>query len=94
MEFRDSGVASTEKVFENVDRSSCLWISFEKWLASYCCKDIIPEGELKDISLNCENEKIYGILGDEKTYIRAILDYISGMTDRFAIKVFNELLTY
>ena len=40
------------------------------------------------------NEKIYGILGDEKTYIRAILDYISGMTDRFAIKVFNELLTY
>ena len=31
--------------------------SFEKWLACYCCKDIIPEGELKDISLNCENEK-------------------------------------
>ncbi|MDD7391059.1 MAG: HD domain-containing protein [Lachnospiraceae bacterium] len=68
--------------------------SFDKWLARYCCVDIIPEGELLVIGLNCENEKIYGKLEDEKIYIQAILDYISGMTDRFAIKVFNELLNY
>ena len=67
--------------------------AFDKWLAHYCYDEIVPEGELKDIALNCENEKIYGNL-EEKIYIQAILDFISGMTDRFAIKVFNELLTY
>lgn len=71
-----------------------LMSSFDKWLARYCCVDIIPEGELLEIALNCENEKIYGKLEDEKIYIQAILDFISGMTDRFAIKVFNELLNY
>ena len=68
--------------------------SFAKWLARYCCEDIIPEGELLDISLNCENEKIYNELESEEIFIQAILDFISGMTDRFAIKVFNELLSY
>ena len=32
--------------------------------------------------------------GSVCAYIQAILDFISGMTDRFAIKVFNELLNY
>ena len=68
--------------------------SFDKWLARYCNPEIIPEGELLNISLNCENKKIYGDLSDEGMYIHAILDFISGMTDRFAIKVFDELLTY
>lgn len=68
--------------------------SFKAWLAKYCDSTIIPTGEFKDISLKCENTKIYGTLSHKKTYIRAILDYISGMTDSFAIKAFNELLTY
>lgn len=46
-----------------------LMSSFDKWLARYCCVDIIPEGELLEIALNCENEKIYGKLEDEKIYI-------------------------
>ena len=56
--------------------------SFAKWLARYCCEDIIPEGKLLEISLSCENEKVYGKLEDEKIFIQAILDFISGMTDR------------
>lgn len=68
--------------------------SFDKWLARYCSTDIVPEGNLLEIALNCENKKIYGKLEDKKMYIQAVLDFISGMTDRFAIKVFNELLTY
>lgn len=67
--------------------------SFEKWLAHYCFTDIVSE-ELMDISLDCENEKIYRNLENEKIYIQAILDFIAGMTDRFAIRVFNELLNY
>ena len=68
--------------------------SFAKWLARYCDVTIVPEGILQEIAFNCENKKIYGNLSDEKIYARAVLDFISGMTDRFAIKVFNELLTY
>ena len=68
--------------------------SFIQWLAKYCETDIVPEGELQSIAFTCENEKIFGTLSDEKIYARAVIDFISGMTDRFAIKVFNELLTY
>lgn len=68
--------------------------SFEKWLARYCVTDVIPDGNLKDISLHCENRKIYQELQTEQLYAQAIIDYISGMTDRFAIALFNELLEY
>jgi len=68
--------------------------SFEKWLARYCSETVIPDGELKTLSLQCENEKIYQELQTKEIYIQAIIDYISGMTDRFAIALFNELLEY
>lgn len=68
--------------------------SFEVWLARFCSSDIVPEGRLKEIALRCENIKIYQELSTPELYAQAILDYISGMTDRFAIKLFNELLEY
>lgn len=68
--------------------------SFERWLARYCAESVVPAGELKSISLSCENEKIYQELQTRELYIQAIIDYISGMTDRFAILLFNELLSY
>lgn len=84
--------------WENVDdlsnNSMTLALSFSKWLARYCESKIVPKGELKDLSLRCDNKKIYKTLDDKRTYIQAILDYIAGMTDRFAIKIFNEFLAY
>ncbi len=68
--------------------------SFEGWLAEYCDPDYVPEGPLKETSEGCRNKKIYGRLETKELYVQAIIDYISGMTDRFAIKVFNELLKY
>lgn len=68
--------------------------SFEKWLARYCSESIIPDGVLKALSLQCENDKIYQTLQTKEIYIQAIIDYLSGMTDRFAIALFNELLEY
>lgn len=41
-----------------------------------------------------KNKKIYGKLETKKIYAQAIIDYISGMTDRYAIEIFNELLRY
>lgn len=68
--------------------------SFKNWLARYCEPSIVPEGKLKDISLKCDNIKIYNQLETKEIYVQAIIDYISGMTDRFAIALFNELLQY
>lgn len=76
------------------NNSMTLASSFSKWLARYCESEIVPKGELKELSLKCDNIKIYKKLEEEKIYIQAILDYISGMTDRFAIKIFNEFLAY
>lgn len=68
--------------------------SFEKWLARYCDSSIVPKGDLKALALKCENHKIYKKLDTQEIYVQAIIDYISGMTDRFAIALFNELLQY
>ena len=88
------GKDSWKLIQEKSKYQPLLMDTFSKWLAQYCTIDIVPEGELKEVALSCENNKIYKSLDDEKIYATAVLDYISGMTDRFAIKVFNELLTY
>lgn len=41
-----------------------------------------------------KNIKIYGNLETETVYAQAIIDFISGMTDRYAIALFDELLKY
>ena len=41
-----------------------------------------------------ENVKVYGNLETEKIYVQSIIDFISGMTDKYAISIFEELLTY
>lgn len=43
---------------------------------------------------NYENEKIYNSLSSKKSYFLAIIDFISGMTDRYAVKIYNELISY
>ncbi len=82
------------RLAELQNESQTLVYSFSKWLARYCNSDIVPKGELKDLSLQCENKKIYQRLEKKEIYIQAILDYIAGMTDRFAIKIFSEFLSY
>lgn len=68
--------------------------SFEKWIAEYCDLGFVPEGELREAAESCNNRKIYGSLETPQIFARAVIDYIAGMTDRFAVKVFEELLTY
>ncbi|MGE4354765.1 MAG: hypothetical protein AB7D36_11865, partial [Oscillospiraceae bacterium] len=68
--------------------------SFERWLARYCEVSIVPAGELQALALSCENEKIYRSLESKAVFVQAVLDFISGMTDRFAIKSYQDLLTF
>ena len=88
------GRHTLQALTESLRFTPMLRSSFETWLACYCDTDIVPKGELLELALGCENEKIFHKLEERETYIQAIIDYISGMTDRFAIMLFNELLTY
>lgn len=40
------------------------------------------------------NVKIYQSIEDKNTYLRAVLDYVAGMSDRFAVKCFDSLISY
>lgn len=68
--------------------------AFADWLTKYCDMQQTLFDTSAENAVKCANEKIYGLLDDEKVYIQAIIDYISGMTDTYAIKCFNELITY
>lgn len=66
---------------------------FVEWIAQYCDFEVISCDEsLLKISSNCINEKIYGKIDKKELYLRAVIDFIAGMTDNFAIEAFEELL--
>lgn len=66
---------------------------FSEWLAQYCNSDVLQgtgyEDEMRE---KCLNEKIYGSLETPEEYYRAVIDFLAGMTDNYAISCFNELL--
>ncbi len=65
---------------------------FAEWVTMYCDKDVGEESLLKIPYSSLQNKKIYGALDTPQLYIRAAVDYISGMTDTYAQKSFEELL--
>lgn len=67
---------------------------FLNWIVKYVDTELFESNDLPNISEFYTNKKVFGKLYDEKTYNRAVIDYISGMTDSCAIRSFNELITY
>ncbi len=68
--------------------------AFLVWLSQYVPAENVPEGELREMAAQCGNEKIYADLADPQTAAQAVLDFVSGMTDRFAITTFEEMLRF
>ena len=66
---------------------------FADWLVRYVDDGVEAPDKYNELKKRCRNRKIYGNLEDEKFYIRAVIDFIAGMTDAYAIKSFQELLT-
>ena len=66
---------------------------FAHWLGKYSTLDFSAFSWGERMETRYVNEKIYGDLTDEKVYVQAILDYLSGMTDGYAIRVFEELIS-
>jgi len=61
-----------------------LMIDFKEWLKNYWNK----ERSSKNI-----NDVVFDV-SDEKDYYRAIITYISGMTDNYAIDMYNKIIKY
>ena len=68
--------------------------AFADWLSKFCETELDMFSNMTEKTVKCINRKIYGYLETEEIYMGAIIDYISGMSDNYAIKVFNELITY
>ncbi len=82
----------TPSELEKMQKTYPMLISdFLKYLGQYSTVDIDAKfGTFEKY----KNKKIYGNLETEIVYVQAIIDFISGMTDRYAISIFNELLKY
>lgn len=65
---------------------------FVDYLDKYVSVDLL--GRNPRFYKKYNNEKIYDCLDEKEQYIQAVIDFISGMTDRYAIEVYNELLRY
>ena len=68
--------------------------AFQMWLSQYVPAENVPAGDLREIAERCGNEKVYADLSDPRTAAQAVIDFVSGMTDRFAITVFEEMLRF
>lgn len=77
-----------ENTIKNINKMKSdyprLMSNFEDWLATYWNLD------RKD---NLKNDAIFD-MKNEKDYYKAIIYFISGMTDNFAIEMYNEIISF
>lgn len=78
-------IKNQEQQYEDLSKG------FGNWLALYCDPNIVAD---KYEIPQTNNRKIYGDLKDKTNYYWAIIDYIAGMTDQYAIKMFNSLTSF
>ena len=77
---------------KNLNESQGILIKeFKNWIIKYCDEDILQDCSLEG---SYNNEKIYGKLDTKYIYTEAVIDFISGMTDSYAIKCFEGLITF
>ena len=68
--------------------------TFGSFLVNYLT---LSEAEIESAGFErpeLHNTAIYEDLANRRIYIIAVIDFIAGMTDQYAVKVFNELLRY
>lgn len=76
------------KLNKNKEFYPLLISSFEKWLVKY--SNLNPRTSPDN---KFSNDVLYNI-DNRNDYLQAIVDFISGMTDIFVIKIFNEITSF
>jgi len=77
-----------QKISADMSKFPVLLKYFLEWLIKYSG---IDSGEREKAGFN--NDIIYD-LNDRSQYRRSIIDYIAGMTDNFAIRVYHEIISF
>ena len=88
------GEDTVKELYKRAEIYPELMGAFADWLSKFCETELDMFSNMTEKTVKCHNRKIYGYLETEDVYKGAIIDYISGMSDNYAIKVFNELITY
>jgi len=80
-----------ENIFDNLKEQEkfypLLIRTFSEWLKKYGNFKKSPDK-------NCYKNSVIYSLNSEKDYLRAIIDFLAGMTDNFAKRVFDEIMTF
>ena len=79
--------------YKSLDNIDCMKEAYPM-LAGDFYKHIKVYSNIQGDNEKYKNKKIYGNIETKEIYAQAIIDYISGMTDRYAEEIFNELLKY
>lgn len=87
----------TGKVYIALKRYPNLRESFEEWLIKYTV--YMPYNKATNKFENIKRGKKWNTptvfdLNDEESYKKCVLEYISGMTDQYAIKVYEEIISF
>ena len=84
---------AVDNVVKAAKERPLLCSSFAEWLAKRSHPSALP-AQFEELAARCKNAKIYGDLADKSMYASAVVDFLSCMTDKFAVKVHAELLAY
>lgn len=84
---------STLEVIRDSTQKYLTLKEFYEWVIKYCDKECVPKEDWAECQ-RYDNKKIYGDLSKQEVYYQAVLDYISGMTDVYAIDTFNDIIIF
>lgn len=79
------GIDTINKMKDRIKFSPRLVNGFSEWLKKY--------SNIRKRDNKYQNKIIYQ-LENRQDYIRAILDYISGMTDEYAMEIYQEIISF
>ncbi len=85
-----------KKTLDSLSRHSAdnqVLLDFHNWVIKFVDPDCVPT-EAYYLQARYDNEKIYGRMEEKSTYVRAVIDFISGMTDAYAIQCFENIITF
>jgi len=88
------GEDTIRELRSRVDIYPELMTAFADWISKFCEQELSFFDNTNERTVKCLNKKIYGNLETEELYVQAIIDFISGMSDNYCIRLFNELITY
>ena len=93
-----SDVYDGDRTFERIKEAAVHYPELMRPFGNYLARYVTLPGAKITIAgferPECDNEKIYGALKTEREFTQAVIDYLAGMTDRYAMTTYQELLKY